>query len=67
MYFLCFVETGRNGELEEHRDWGVADSVLSWVIKVPLLAYLFYTAVSDLDNGIHQVDSPAPPPTADRM
>lgn len=47
----------------------MADSVLSWVIKVPLLAYLFYIAVEDLENGgiNTTADAPAPPATADRM
>lgn len=66
LLFLYLVTTS---SAEDHRNWGVADSVLSWVIKVPTLAYLFYTAVDDLENGVVDaaVDAPAPPPTADRM
>jgi hypothetical protein len=54
-----------NHHLAEHRDWSIAAAFFAWIFKVPLLLVFTFLALGDSSSSYD--DSPAPPPTADRM
>ena len=56
-----------NHHIDEHKDWSIAATVFSWIIKLPFLFALVYMAIDSLGLGGNEVEAPAPPPTADRM
>ena len=59
--------TDQQDKLDHFENVGIADSVISWIIKVPLLAIVTYLAIDHLDNGQLDIPGVNPPVTNERM